>query len=183
MGTCCHHDWVDYLAALGPTIATIAAGTATVLVYLRGEKFQKKLVRPLIVVGHKLSVSPPLWHWIVEIRNEGQGAANIESCVIVAANEIVTWESPQPASDFWAGVLLRLGALRVQQVKGHIILTPFAIGARETHLLFDAHVAGQVEQADAIMRKLEIRGKYTSSFGERKSFRMRFGRDDRTHED
>ena len=180
--TCCHHDWVDYLAALGPTIATIAAGTATVLVYLRSEKFQKQLVRPLIVVGHKLSVSPPYWHWVVEIRNEGQGAANIESCTIVAANEIASWEAPQSASDFWADGLLRLGALHVQKVTGNVILTPFAIGAGATHLLFDGLVRGQGTDADAIMRKLEIRGKYSSSFGERKSFRMRFGRDDRKRE-
>jgi hypothetical protein len=62
----------DYLAALGPTLATIAAGTATVPVYLRSEKFQKQLVRPLIVVGHKISIeSPPFWRWVVEIKNEG----------------------------------------------------------------------------------------------------------------
>ncbi len=179
MGNCCRHDWIDILAALGPTLATIFAGTATVLVYLRGERFQRRLVRPLIVVRQQIESGTPFWQWRVEIRNEGQGAANIESFVVVAADEIVTFEAMRKPSEYWNDVLLRSGATRVQQVKGNILMPPFSIGAGASHLLFEAQVAGQAADVDTIVRKLEIRGKYSSSFGEQNSFRSRFGRDDR----
>jgi hypothetical protein len=70
----CSRDWVDYLSALGPTLATVFAGIATVHVYLRGEKFQRQLVRPLIVVHHQVSPGAPgsqFWHWRISTVYRG----------------------------------------------------------------------------------------------------------------
>jgi hypothetical protein len=179
MTGCPQHDWVDYLAALGPTLATIFAGVATVHVYLRSERFQKQLVRPLIVVRQQISIGEPFAQWKIEVRNEGAGAANIESCVVIADGDIVPYEPLEGPSAYWSFVLLKLGTLRVQKIDGNVLLTPCSIGAGASHLLFHAHIAGQSAAIEALARKLEIKGAFTSSFGERKSFRSRFGRDDR----
>jgi hypothetical protein len=96
MATGNQHDWVDILAALGPTIATVFAGVATIHVYLRGERFQRQLVRPLMVVRHEISPGLEYTRWIVNLRNEGQGAANIDAITVVAGEQIIEPE-PMPS--------------------------------------------------------------------------------------
>src|SRR5580658_4512047 len=111
MANCCPHDFVDWLAALGPTLATLFAGAATISVYRRGEKLQRQLVRPLIAVRQQVAPQEPYWRWKVEIRNEGGGSANIESLTVVAKETISSPEVLESPDMFWARVLLDLGAL------------------------------------------------------------------------
>ena len=178
------HDWVDWLAALGPTLATVFAGVATIHVYLRGERFQRRLVRPLIAVRQQVqpTADDGLWRWRVQKRSvtKGEGTANIETLTVIAKEEIHFHEAMQAPDEYWSGVLYGLGGVfRIQRIKGHVISPPLSIGAGSQHLLFDALIVGQRSEINQIVRGLEIRGKCRSAFGELSSFGSRFGRNDR----
>ncbi len=177
MSNCYQHDWVDWLAAIGPTLATVFAGIATVHVYLRGERFQRKMVRPLIAIRQHLSHDTNFWRWRIELRNEGQGAANIESFTIVARDEIRLPDLSESTIEYWTRVLNKLGASRIEKLDGNIFAPPLAIGAGASLLIFDALIPGQRQDIDRIVSRLEIKGTYTSVFGDAASFRSRFDRD------
>jgi hypothetical protein len=83
----------------------------------------------------------PFWQWQVKIRNEGQGAANIESFVVIADGDIVPYELLEAPPDYWIAVLIKLGALSVEKLEGSVLVTPVSIGAGDSHLLFHAHIA------------------------------------------
>jgi hypothetical protein len=177
MASCCQHDFVDWLAALGPTLATLFAGATTILVYRRGEKFQRQLVRPLLVIRHKLSPFDELFtRWIAEIRNEGQGAATVDSFTVVAGEEIIEPEPLQAPREYWQTVLYGLGILRVQAVEdAHVILPPVSIATSESVVLFDAQVQGERDAINAAVKKLEIRLHYRSALGETFTLHHRYG--------
>jgi hypothetical protein len=106
------------------------AGAATIVVYKRGEKFQRQLVRPLLAVRHIVIPGPEtLTWWIVEIKNEGQGAANIDAITVVAGQEILEPEPLQSPSEYWQSVLYGLGILAVHHVEANIVAPPLSIGS------------------------------------------------------
>jgi len=178
MSTCCQHDWIDLLAALGPTLATLFAAAATISVYRRGEKLQRQLVRPLIVIRQGVDPAAPFWRWRVEIRNEGKGAANIESFTVVAKDEILSPEAMEPPSDFWSRVFNKLGVLRIQKIESaHLVSPPLSIGGGASYLLCDAFFAGERKEIDSIVRGLEIGGICRSELGDISKFRGRYGAD------
>jgi hypothetical protein len=88
---------------------------------------------------------------------KGKAATNIESLTIVAGEEIKSLGVMQSPNEFY-GVLLTLGALRVQQLEGHMLSPPVSISAGGSYLLFDASIAGEPMDIDRIVRGLEIRG-------------------------
>jgi hypothetical protein len=175
MSACCQRDLVDWLAALGPTLATLFAGLATISVYLRGERFQRQLVRPLLAVRHRINPSDPFIRWIVEIRNEGQGPATIDSITVIADEQIIEPEPMQSPNDYWNGVIFALGVLRIHGLEGGQVVAPPVSIKSEPFVLFDAHIQGERDKIDAAIRRLEIRLKYQSSLGERFSIRSRYG--------
>ena len=167
MLTCCHHDWVDILAALGPTLATVFAGIATIMVYIRGERFQRRLVRPLLVVKHKIRTRENFTQWIVLLKNEGQVAANIDVMTVVAGAEIMAPKSMQPPDEYWTSVLYACDVFAVQNIREcHTILTPFSIRASDEVVLFDATLRGPRNNHAEAIKKLEIRVKGESALGE-----------------
>lgn len=176
MASCCQHDLVDWLAALGPTLATVFAGVATILVYRRGERFQRQLVRPLLVVRHQINPNEPFVRWIAELRNQGQGAANIDSFTVIAGEEIVEPEPLQAPKEYWEGVLYGLGILRVQTVAdARTVLAPLSVATNESVVLFDANIQGDRDSLNAAVKKLEIRLRYHSALGEKFTLHHRFG--------
>jgi hypothetical protein len=129
VSTCFQHDWVDWLAALGPTLATLFAAAVTISVYRKGEKLQRLLVRLLIVVRQQVAPQDPYWCWKVEIRNEGAGAANIESFTVVAKETILSPEVLEAPDAFWNSVLFELGALGGVKVQAsNMVSPPLSIG-------------------------------------------------------
>jgi hypothetical protein len=174
----CQHDFVDWLAALGPTLATVFAGIATIIVYLRGEKFQRQLVRPLLVIRQKFNPMDDerFVRWIAEIRNEGQGAANIDAFTVVASEDIMEPEAMLEPKQYWERVLYALNILRVQRVEhGNTILPPLSVATNEVIVLFDAYVQGTHEGINAAVKRLELRVRYRSSLGETFTIRHRYG--------
>jgi hypothetical protein len=176
MSGCCHHDLVDWLAALGPTLATVFAGLATISVYRRGERFQRQLVRPLLAVRQAISPNVNGFvRWIVEIRNEGQGPANIDNITVIAGEKIIDPEPMQSPNDYWHGVILTLGILRVHSVEGGQTISPPVSVKGDPLVLFDASVQGETDKISEAIKKLEIRLKYRSSLGEKFSIHSRYG--------
>jgi hypothetical protein len=174
MSNCCPHNFVDWLAALGPTLATVFAGVATISVYKRGEQLQRQITRPLLVIHHRVAQGAPFWHWIIEVRNEGQGPANIEAFTIVAGEEIVELEPTESPTDYWNRVLTALGVLRVHSVTGNAVLPPLSIGGGAEYLLLDAHIGGEPRAINAVIRRLEIRVRYKSALGDQVTLHHRF---------
>jgi hypothetical protein len=175
MANCCAHDFVDWLAALGPTLATVFAGAATLVVYRRGELFQRQLVRPLVVVRHQVNPGHEYTRWIVQVKNEGQGAANIDAITVVAGEHIIEFDPMESPRDYWQRVLTSLGLASVLSVDGWRIEPPYSMGSGAEQPLFDAHVQGQREEISTAITKLEIRLRVHSSLGERFVIRHRFG--------
>lgn len=176
MSAGCPRDFVDWLGALGPTIATVFAGLATISVYRRGERFQRQLVRPLIAVRQVINPGANQFtRWIVDIRNEGQGPANIDGITVIAGDQIVEPEPMQSPNDYWHGVIAALGVLRIHSVEGGQVISPPVSIKGEPFVLFDAHVQGEPEKIGAAIKKLEIRLKYRSSLGERFNLHSRYG--------
>lgn len=175
MFNCSAPNTIAWLAALGPTIATLFAGIATILVYVRGERFQRQLVRPVLVVRDKIrSESEGVVRWIAQINNEGQGAAHVEMFAVIAGERAIRPEPMQSAAEYWSTVLSALGILDVEQVEGEFVSPPLSIGSGGERVLFDAHVRGQRQQISAAIKSIEIRIDGRSALGERFAIHHRF---------
>jgi len=163
-----------WLAILVPAAAAVYAPFA---IYRRQERTRRYLARPLVAVRHQLDPEHgPFTRWMVDIRNEGDDAVNIESMTVVAGDEIIEWDPPlEPPQEYWSRVLYSAGVLRVQQVKGNVINPPRSITGKSDVLLFDAVVGGPRENISDAIRRLEIRLKCRSAAGETSIIRHRYG--------
>lgn len=179
MANCCPHDWVDIVGAFGPTLATLFAGGVAISVYKRGEKFQRQLVRPLLTVRYMINPGHEETRWIVSLRNEGQGAANVEAFTVVAGERIIEPEPLENPTQYWERVLDALGVLKVRFVEaGHRLEPPVSVGAGQEQVLFDANMYGRGADVSAAIGQLEIRIHGKSGLGEPFLIRHRFGHSD-----
>ena len=179
------HDALDWLAAIGPTVAAGAAAWATWKtsqvarqVGTDSVEMQRRIMRPLLVVYCRLR---PLRggvgiHWIVELQNLGQSPANIAVFrLLVGGNEVEPQDLEAP-EDFWSRLMRTLvdPAVGIDELDGIVYRAPFAIPAREVRLLFDVQLEGDLETLNAAIRTLEVDLEFTSpDSDERVSIRRR----------
>jgi hypothetical protein len=182
MANCCPHDWVDYVGAFGPTLATVFAGYAALSVYRRGESFQKQLVRPLLTFRHDIHPGHEETRWIFSLRNDGQGTANIESFTVLADNQILEAEPLEMPKAYWERVVSALG-LSFRYVEGWRLDVPVSFGHGTQQPLFDAALRGQPGEISAGIKKLEVRLHAYSSLGEHFIIHHRYGHTNSAHQD
>lgn len=171
----CSHDWVDMVGAFGPTLATVFAGIATIAVYRRGEKFQRQLVRPLVVVRHMISPGHERTLWNVSVKNEGQGAANVEAFAIVAGDRLISPEPLESPAIYWTRVL---DALRIPYhpgLAGWLLAPPVSLAPGAEEPLLEVQLVGNGPQVAEGIKRLQIRLGGVSSLGERFAIHSSYG--------
>jgi archaellum component FlaG (FlaF/FlaG flagellin family) len=165
-GSCSAHDALDWFAAIGPTVAAAAAAwatwkTAQVAKQVGADSLalQRRIERPLLVVGNRLKVIRGRLgiHVIVELKNMGQSAANIESIrILVGGNEVAT-RTLEPTNEFWTRVINMLAPGEIQP-------------------LLDVTLEGDTTKLHEALRSLEVDIEYKAPWGDRSSLRTSVGR-------
>jgi len=151
------------------------AGAATISVYRRGERFQQQLVRPLLAVRHNINSGTEETRWILSLKNEGQGAANIEAFTVIAGHRIMEVKPLQTPREYWEGVLTALGLTFRYLESANRLEPPVSLGSGTEHVLFDAALRGKADDIAAAIEKLEVRLHLHSSLGERFVIHHRYG--------
>lgn len=137
-----------------------------------GLALQRRMARPLLVVGDRLRMIRGRigFHWIVELKNMGQSAGEINSLRILVGGNAVVPAALEPTTDYWTRVMRSLDPpVGILEVEGQVIRPPFAISPGEIVRLFDAKLQGDVELLHAAMRTLAVDIEYTSPWRERYS--------------
>lgn len=162
------HDALDWFSAIGPTIAAFFAAWVAWSTYRRGEILRRQLTRPLVMFRHNLNVSNQVAsRWILELRNEGPTAANIEEFTVLARGEVVSADFFNEPREYWATVFDQLGALRVLEIADpRTIRVPFGLGANTAVTLFDAAFGGDKTAFERIVSGIELRVAFRSPIGE-----------------
>lgn len=164
---CCGHDALDWFAAIGPAAAAFFAAWIAWDTYKRGERLQRQLARPLISIRHNLAPGTNVIRWIIELRNDGASAANIERFRVLVKGEALAAETLQSPDNYWRMVLVGLGALQIRGVTNtRIVRTPLALGGGSQLTLFDATLGGESPALEKVISNLELRLNYTSAFGD-----------------
>jgi hypothetical protein len=181
-GSCCAHDFVDWLAAVGPTVAAAAAAVATWKAAQAARDsltLQRRMMRPLLVIYTRYRVlrGGVGIHWIVELQNLGQSPANIEAFrILVGGNEVEPTGDLEPPEEFWSRVMRTLvdPAVGIDELDGPIYRAPFAIPAGAVRPLFDVKLEGDVETLNHAIREMELDIEFTApDSDERISIRRR----------
>jgi hypothetical protein len=168
---------VEWLApTLGSVFATLVAGYVAVRVSRRSDRTARALSLPLLSFSDQVDTSSENFtRWVVDIRNDGQGAATIEALTVVAGEQIITPEPLEPPDRYWSRVLYTLGVLQVQMVTGNLVLPPRTLGPHAEILLFDAILRDPRAHLSALLPRLQIRLKGHSALGDSLKLTQRFG--------
>jgi hypothetical protein len=163
------------VGAFGPTLATVFAGVATIAVYRRGEKFQRQLVRPLVVIRHRLNPGHERTLWNVSVKNEGQGAANVEAIGIVAGDCPNRPGPLQSPANYWEQAMNAVGILHIRSVAGFWLDPPVSLAPGAEEQLFEADLGGNGPDVAQGIRRLQIRLSGQSALGERFAIYSSYG--------
>jgi hypothetical protein len=168
---------VEWLApTLGSVFAALFAGYIAVYVSRRSDRTARALSLPLLSFTDQLDTSSENFtRWVVDVRNDGQGAATIESLTVVAGDEIVVPGPLEPPDQYWTRVLYRLGVIQVQMVTGNLVLPPRTLGPHAELLLFDAILREPRAHLSRLLPRLQIRLKGHSALGDSLKLTQRFG--------
>jgi hypothetical protein len=110
--------------------------------------------------------------WIVEMKNMGQSAANIDRHrILVGANEI--GHVPlEPTVEDWGRVIASAApGVGILSVEGQVIKPPFAVSPGEIVRIFETRLEGDVNRLHAALRTLAIDVEYVAPWGDRFSTR------------
>jgi hypothetical protein len=170
----CQHDLLDWFAAIGPTVATLAAVAATIWAAYVGRqvsrdalRLQRQLSGPRLSILERARSNPGSGlEWIAEIRNDGQTAANLKAFRVVVDGKVFDHRSGEEPAEYWGKVLQALGVIRYGSLEGNVLRPPNAIPAGKTELLFQVTLVDPATYARSAMRKLRIEVEYFSLWGE-----------------
>jgi hypothetical protein len=168
------HDALDWFSAIGPTLAAFFAAWVAWATYKRGEHLQRQLTRPLVMFRHNFNLgNGAASRWILDLRNEGPTAANIEEFTILARGEIVSAEFFNEPAKYWRLVFARLtvfdhlGSLKPIAVSNPVtIRVPYGLAPNSAITLFDASFEGDKESFEKMVNGIELRVAYRSPVGE-----------------
>jgi hypothetical protein len=163
---CCGHDALDWLAAIGPTIATFAAAGVAWVVYRSDARARRELSRPMLVFKESLNPTGLSMRWRLELRNHGQSLADIRQISISVEGKEQKPSRLQQPNPFWDKTLSTLGEVYVASITGNLIFAPFSIGAGFEQLIFDALLEGEEPKIASALVKLNIKVTYESPLGD-----------------
>lgn len=148
------HDTLDWFAAVGPTIATFGAVGATIWaaavarrVSREAAELQRRISGPRLTILERARPIPQSLEWIVEFRNDGQTAANIEALRILVNGSPYEGRPFEDPNAFWSSVLQGLGLMRCGNLGAYRIRTPLALAPNATQLLFQVVISDPLPHA------------------------------------
>jgi hypothetical protein len=170
-------DWLDYLAAAGPTIAALtAAGVAWWQAHIARVTFEyeRELRSPRIAIDKGMQLMPNATQLIVSMTNEGESRAIIETLDVQVDGITMPFDPvTQTPTAYWEGVLQALGIIAAHIAVANGIVTAFRIKAGDSKLLMQALAHGQNDDLAVMLRdRLKIKGTYSSLWGDIWNFPM-----------
>lgn len=179
----CQHVALDWFSAIGPTVATLAAVGATIWATLvarqvsrNGAALQRRISGPRLTILERARPIPQSLEWIVEFRNDGQTAANIDALRILVNGSPYEGRPFEDPNAFWLSVLQGLGLMRCGSLAGYRIRTPLALAPNATQLLFQVVISDPMSHAQQCIQRLRLEVDYTSLWGEKFSTAEDLGR-------
>jgi hypothetical protein len=170
-GTYCGHDALDWLAAIGPTLATFVTAGVAYSAYRGSERIQRLLVRPRLTIRHALipaalSGAGPGYKWDIQLRNQGQSAARITHVAILLDGTEIAPDALELPGNYWGRILGRIGVTAGQDLVGWTVSTPETLGAGIELPIVSATLLGAGPAIQGVASRIELRVTYESAFGE-----------------
>ena len=173
MSNACGHDLLDWVAAVGPTIATLAAVGATIWAGIVARRvsgdaidFQRKLSAPRLTILERVRVDSPNLTLVVELRNEGQTPASIHALRVFAHNREIAPRSLEDPRTYWTNVLKAVGLMRFGSIEGNVRIPPSSIAGNATDLLFQVVLIDPEAHLRTVIGNLRLEIEYRSLWGE-----------------
>lgn len=166
---CCQHDLVDWVTALGPTVATLFTAWVAYRVYSQGERAQRLLTRPRLSFVHGVTPNPsgpgaPLWDF--RFRNSGQSTATITSLSVRVDGVVIEPQPLEQGGPYWTRVLVTAGLTVGPNLMGWMLVLPEAVGGGSEQPLASGTLVGNAQAIMALLNRVEVRVMYRSAFGE-----------------
>lgn len=183
MGSC-QHDALDWIAAIGPTVATFAAVVATIWAGLVARRvsreaidFQRGLSTPRLAVLERFNPTHESGGtaWLVEFRNEGPTPANIVRFETFVDGKPWPHKPLQDPAEMWLGILLGLGLKELGRLSGNMIWPVASMAAGSAEPLLNVIVTDPLNALRAARQRLRIEIDFENVWGERKSLIRPFG--------
>jgi len=174
--SCCGHDALDWLAAIGPTLATLVTAGVAWSAYRSSARIQRRLVRPRIGFRHSVMPFvqgplglPPAFMWTIEFHNHGQSAARITQLDVIVDGTVIAPTPLEQPGAYWIRVASLMGVSGLPDVPflGWILTPPESLGAGVGQPLVNAAVMGPTQTIQGLGTRIEVRVTYESAFGER----------------
>jgi hypothetical protein len=170
------HDALDWFAAIGPTIAALAAAGATFFtarvarqIHREGQRAQRQLMRPRLVFRNLLRTNPngAGLQWSVRVRNHGQSAAQITRSAVLIGGTPIEVRPTESMEQFWTQVLKSQGVVEVSGLLSFSFMPPVSLGGGADQRLVEAILLGDEQVLRLAASRIETRITYESAFGER----------------
>ena len=171
---CPQDSALEWFAAAGPTVATLAAVGATIwstLVARRvsrdAAELQKRMSGPRISVVERTRLTQESWReWNVELTNDGQTVGSIQGFRVLIDGQPVSRQSFEAPRPYWDSVFQALGLGTLGYVEANALAPPVSVAPGSPYLLFAVILTGQPQQIMEGMRRLRIEIEYASLWGE-----------------
>jgi hypothetical protein len=170
-GTCCGHDALDWLAAVGPTLATLVASGIAWSAYRSNETTQRLLVRPRLGFRHGIVPAPPpsaAFTWAIALRNHGQSAAKILQVDVLVDGTVIAPSPLEQPGEYWTRIIKLVGVFPQTNTLflGWTINAPESLGAGVEQPLVSGTVLGPVPAIQGLATRIEVRVTYESAFND-----------------